>query len=112
MGSATQEKKMKEEIKRLLRQDKASLLVVPFARRKEEWKDTYYKYMDRYADLGGSSGFMCADEQKDVFLTQIKKADIIFFSGGNEELLKEMMKDIPFTNFEKNKSCCFNFERR
>jgi peptidase E len=88
-----------EEIKKNLSRN-SKILIIPFARQKEDWEKVYKKYVERYGGLGNEVEFLCATEDYTNLIRQMEMSDAIFFTGGNETLLKERLTDIAFEVFE------------
>jgi len=75
---------------------KVKILLVPFALEKKYWQDSYIKYTERFKTYIVNLSFemILASENEDDFLSQIKSSDIIFFCGGNENLIKEHITNV------------------
>jgi peptidase E len=92
------------EIKKDLPKDRSTkILIIPFARAEEEWKDVFDKYCGRYAGISVKKIFESASPDLKKLRDQINVSDIIFFPGGSEILLKKYLKNIKFSLF-KNKT--------
>jgi peptidase E len=70
------------------------VLVVPFARYKDDWGKIFKKYSKKYNGLKIKKSFILASPNKEVFKKQVKKSNLIFLCGGGEEPLMEYLKDV------------------
>lgn len=73
-------------------------LVIPFARAAEDWTSVFLKYQSRYSFLGDRVVFNQA--KTDLLKTQVLAADIVFMSGGSEELLRGLIGDLKIADFD------------
>lgn len=92
-------KKILTEIIQNISVKKVKILVIPFARKKNEWEDVYIKYCKRYSRLSLEKEFILASQDINSLKLQISSSDIIFLCGGSELLIKKYLKGIKSSLF-------------
>ena len=94
-----------EEMVRDIQKKNIHILYVPFAK---EGKENIQKYYERYkiafvkAVKNKQLHFALADSNPEKFLDQMHVADVIYLGGGNDELLKAYVKQIPPNIFQNH----------
>lgn len=75
--------------------DSVLVLLVYFSRPKEQWKSRMSQDVDRFVSVSPDRDihFVLADEDMDVFKTQIEKADVIYMRGGNTQMLLDTLRN-------------------
>lgn len=77
--------------------DGANILCAYFAvADKETWAERLDKFKMRIAEVAPQKvfNFILADDKTEVFVGQIKKADVIYLHGGDTNLLKNKLKEV------------------
>jgi peptidase E len=86
--------KILAEIRQEITDRRVKILIIPFARKRSEWKKVYLKYCKRYSKLFIGNEVILASPETTLLRSQINSSDIIFVCGGNELLLKRYLKSI------------------
>jgi hypothetical protein len=76
--------------------DKVNVLCAYFSRPRKEWPKLFKQDKLNFSSASPQKAFnfMLADDKIYALIEQIKKADAIYFRGGNTELLKETLGKI------------------
>jgi peptidase E len=86
--------KILTEIGQEITDRRIKILIIPFARKRSEWKKVYLKYRKRYSKLFVGNEVILASPEIALLRSQINSSDIIFVCGGSELLLKRYLKSI------------------
>lgn len=79
--------------------DNTSILLVYFAKEKEEWKQKYEIHKSAFLKAAGNKKLTFEVASEESFMDQIKSADVIYMHGGKTpKLLKVLQK---FSDFAK-----------
>lgn len=71
-----------------------SVLVVPFARYKNDWEKVFEKYSKKYSGLQIKKKFTLASFDSKFFKKQLRKSDLVFLCGGSEIPLMKYLANL------------------
>ncbi len=99
-GRATQTDRLKQEFfPEILRElsNNLNILIVLFAREPEVWNEKFEEMKKCFSlvDPGKEIDFSLARMETALFVKQIKKADVVYFNGGDSHILQEHLAQVP-----------------
>lgn len=99
-GGATSRKTPKNE-KYFLEMTKdllidATILCVYFSREKDRWPELFEQDKINFSSVASEKkfNFILADEDTDIFVEQINKADLVYLRGGDTERLEQFLNKV------------------
>lgn len=84
------------------KQDNTTILIVYFAKDKEEWKQKFDLHKQAFLKAAGDRKIIFEIAIEDAFLDQIRRAEVIYIHGGNTKRLLETLEKFPDFSKELN----------
>ncbi len=90
-------------------QSGATILCVYFSRQREKWPQMLEQDTENFCSISEQKdlNMVVASEAPDIFIDQIKQADVVYLRGGETEMLQQALEKIQkFENLLKDKVVC------